>query len=125
MLAADRDALACDLWETYQVRDMEALPMKDLVVLSCGLRDNSRMKMKMAGLQNNMDRLLIAGCFDLLMHIRCGLFGSGEAMPNSMYGTLMGIEQIRGEKEIVSFDTAEEWELERNRLLGGEAKVSD
>lgn len=123
MLAEDRDALACDLWETYQVRDMEALPIKTLAVLSCGLRENSRIRLKMAGLMVDFDSLMIAGCFDMLHEIKYALVGGTR--PKSMYKVLMGIEEKEENSEILSFDSSEEWEAERRRMLGGIENVGN
>lgn len=115
MLAADRDALACDLWETYQVRDMEALPVRDLAMLSCGLRENSRIRMKMGGHDCDFDTILVAGCYDMINRVRRILTGETGEMP-SMVRILMG-EGSKKESNILSFSTASEWEAERKRLL--------
>ena len=44
MLAADRDALICDLAETYHVLDLTALPVPLLATLAAGLRGDSRIR---------------------------------------------------------------------------------
>lgn len=49
MYALDRDALVCDFAETYRVLDMWALPVPLLAVLASGLREDSRIMMKMGG----------------------------------------------------------------------------
>ena len=90
MLAADRDALACDLWETYQVTDMEALPITTLAMLSCGLRENSRIKQLMTQQKHDTETLMLALCFDALASINYALVG-GNTPPKSMYKALMGI----------------------------------
>ena len=41
MMAADEDALACDIAETYGIYDMRALPAGRLAVLAVGLREDS------------------------------------------------------------------------------------
>lgn len=50
MYAFDRDALVCDFAETYHVLDMWALPVPLLAVLASGLREDSRILMKMGGI---------------------------------------------------------------------------
>ena len=117
MLAVDRDALACDLWETYQVTDMEALPIKTLAMLSCGLRENSRIKLLMAQQKHNTETLMLALCFDALSSISFALTG-GDNPPKSVYKALMGIIDEDSD-EIVSYESAEEWEAEKKRILGG------
>lgn len=49
MLSEDENALVCDMAETYHVFDIWALPVSLLAVLASGLRENSRIKMKIAG----------------------------------------------------------------------------
>lgn len=49
MYALDKDALVCDFAETYHVLDMWALPVPLLAVLASGLREDSRIMMKMGG----------------------------------------------------------------------------
>lgn len=49
MYALDKDALVCDFAETYRVLDMWALPVPLLAVLASGLREDSRIMMKMGG----------------------------------------------------------------------------
>ena len=41
MMALDREALLCDLAETYGIYDVRALPVSTLAVLASGLRENS------------------------------------------------------------------------------------
>lgn len=49
MLAADKEALICDLAETYNIYDYRSIPVNLLSTLSVGLRDNARIKMKLRG----------------------------------------------------------------------------
>ena len=49
MIRLDRDALICDLAETYHIYDMRSLPLQTVATLSAGLRDDSRIKMKAGG----------------------------------------------------------------------------
>ena len=51
MLNLDKDALLCDLAETYHIYDYKSLPCKMVATFSCGLRADSRIKMKIAGIE--------------------------------------------------------------------------
>lgn len=42
MISIDRDALLCDLAETYHIYSMRGLPARTLAVLAFGLRADSR-----------------------------------------------------------------------------------
>ena len=118
MLATDRDALACDLWEIYHVEDMEALPVKTLAVLSCGLRDDSRIKSLMYGKPVDENKIILAGLFDALTQIRWMLGGSNGDAPKSLVSTLLGIENDDNNADVLSFETPEEWEAARQQIIG-------
>lgn len=70
MLHTDRDALLCDLAETYHVYDFGALPVLTLAALSVGLRDDSRIKMLLSGRRYISPLLLQAEIADGLTLIR-------------------------------------------------------
>ena len=73
MMHADRDALLCDLAETYHVYDLKALPVLTLAALSFGLRDDSRIKMKLSGMVYVSPVILQAAIADNLALIRYSL----------------------------------------------------
>lgn len=66
MLRSDRNALICDLAETYGIYDMGQLPVHTVAVLASGLRDNSRIKMKLTGAKASNEILLLAQAVDML-----------------------------------------------------------
>ncbi len=47
MLSADRDAVLCDMAETYGVLEMEKLPCRRLATLAAGLRADSRIMLRL------------------------------------------------------------------------------
>lgn len=110
MIAADDAALRCDLMETYHIPDYRALPARQAALFACGLRDNSRIKMALAGAPAGMEVLLLAGILDgirtLCWHnTQDGL--DGVRPPVSVLDTILR----RGEPaESAGFDTPEEFE---------------
>lgn len=71
MLSVGRDALLCDLAEVYRIYDFRALPVHTLAALACGLREDSRIKMKMAGVNYIPPYLLMVAMADntrMLLH---------------------------------------------------------
>lgn len=72
----------------------------------------------MSGSPETEDRMILAGCFDLLSQIRWMLAGSQGAAPKSMVHMLLGIDDGNS-SEVVSYDTPEEWEAARRRILEG------
>lgn len=117
-MAEDRTALVCDLAETYGVLNYKELPVETLAALSAGLRENSRIKMKMSGAKARDDILLLAAAVDRLTYIAWTKTKDAEKglnRPKSIVGIIAG----SGEKnDIVAFDTAEEFEAERARIIG-------
>ena len=116
MLATDEDALVCDLAETYGILDLEALPVQKLAVLSCGLRDNSRIKLKLAGMKIDTQTFLMAGCYDVLTWLcwtKTESARNGGEPPNGILVKLMGI----AEPENVGYATAEEFWQARDTIL--------
>lgn len=64
MYAHYHDELVCDMAETYHVFDLRALPVETLATLAVGLRENSRVKMKMAGIRYIPMEVVLSEFFD-------------------------------------------------------------
>ena len=64
MAARDEDALVCDMAETYHIFDYRALPLFLAARLACGLRENSRSKMRLAGNRIELRDALLAAILD-------------------------------------------------------------
>ena len=119
MIELDEDALICDLAETYHVYDYRSLPVKLVATLSAGLRDDSRIKMKAAGVTVAYDTLLLALIADRIEAFRYGFTKdatTGTNKPVSMVETIMG--ETKGKTGKVSFATPEEFEAAFARIIG-------
>ena len=117
MIKTDEDALVCDLAETYHVYDYKALPVNLVATLSAGLREDSRIKMKMADIKYNFQTLLLASILDGI-NLRNWLETEREedTRPESMVNILLGKEkQTFDEKE--TFISAEEFKQKRKELI--------
>lgn len=116
MIGTDRDALLCDLAETYHIFDFRALPVLTLAALCFGLREDSRIKMKMAGMRYIPPLVLFANIADNLTLIRHGLFAKKNAkLPKLYTDMMMGPEPE--EHESMLFASGEDFEIERKRIL--------
>ena len=119
MLAADEDALICDLAETYGIFDYRALPVPLLATLAVGLRDNSRIKMRLCGSAVAQDTMLLAAAVDKLTFLAWAKTKdaqSGRNRPQSIWAALLGREKSKS--AVVAFDTAAEFEAARAEILG-------
>ena len=118
MMAVDKTALICDLAETYGVLNYKELPVETLAALSAGLRENSRIKMKIAGVKVQSDILLLAAAVDRLTFLAWSKTKDAEKggnRPKSIVDILNG--SVR-ESNIMAFDTAEEFEAAREEIIG-------
>lgn len=121
MITLDEDALMCDLAETYHIYDYRSLPCKKIAVFSCGLRDDSRIKMKMSGMKITIEQTMLAVTVDrlgLLIWMNSKDGAKGINRPKSMLKEMLSI----GEPEkdtIVSFSSATDFEEEWNRRKEG------
>lgn len=119
MLRCDRDALICDMAETYRIYDLGSLPLRTVAALACGLRDDSRIKMKMSGVNVPANILLLARIVDELgilawQNTRDGANGTNP--PESLADRLLHPE-MAGKGAITAFDTPEEFEAARKAII--------
>lgn len=118
MLAVDRTALICDLAETYGILDYKVLPVETLAALSVGLRENSRIKMKLSGAKVKPDFLLLAAAVDrlsLLVWSKTKDAEKGRKRPKSLVEVLNGKKK---ESDVMAFNTVEEWERAKAKIIG-------
>lgn len=117
MITTDEDALICDLAETYQIYDYKSLPLQRVAIFCIGLRDDSRIKMKLSGCKYSINTMLLASATDylaLLYWAQTKDAQQGLNRPSSVLDILLE-RQEDGDKVI--FNTAEEFEAKRREIL--------
>jgi hypothetical protein len=119
MMAEDKTALICDLAETYGVLNYRELPVETLAALSVGLRENSRIKMKLSGTKAEPDILLLAAAVDRLTFLAWSKTKDAEKGRNRPRSIVDVITGKKSENDILAFDTAEEFEAARKSIIGG------
>lgn len=120
MISANRNALLCDLAETYGIFDFEALPVSTLATLSVGLRDDSRIKMYMTGAKVSRSEILLAAAVDRLSMLWWAKTEDGQNnvnRPKSMLSIILG-EQEKQTSNVEAFDTADEFEAAWESITG-------
>ena len=125
MIKVDEDALICDLAETYQIYDYRQLPPKMVAVFSYGLKEDSRIKMKLSGQTVPSDTLLLASMVDklnTLVWFKTKDGQKGKNMPPSIVSVLTGKDKTDNNKDMVVFNSGEDFVNRRKMLLqtGGE-----
>ena len=104
--------LICDFAETYHILDWRTLPLNTAAALSVGLRENSRVKMKIAGVDAGQDTLLLAAIVDrlsLLWWAKTKDAESGRNKPKSIFEQLTRRPEDEPEKKVTAFRSGEEF----------------
>lgn len=117
MQKTDPDALLCDLAETYHIYSLDALPLPTVAILAAGLRDNSRIKLKMAGALYTMTDTLLGGILDrlsLLVYANTKDAAKGRNYP-AMVTDAMYVKKPA--EEIQGFASGKDFDDYRRRLI--------
>ena len=124
MMKVDRYALECDLAETYHIFDIYELPLRKVALFSYGLRDNSRIKLKMNEMNYSFETILLAGITDKLSYLlwsRSDDAAKGINKPDSILSKLLGVES-GNQKDHITFNTGEDFEKMRIEILNKEKR---
>ena len=120
MLRTDETALICDLAETYGVMDWKALPLRTVAALSSGLRDDSRIKMKLSGRNVPSDIALLAAAVDrlsLLVWAKTKDAEYNRNKPESILAKMLESGKEEEKKDFGVFNSPEEFEAARRRAI--------
>lgn len=120
MIKLDEEALICDLAETYQIYDYKQLPLSKVAVFSCGLRENSRIKMKLAQQVVPFETLILASILDklsVLLWTKTKDAEKGKNMPQMIMDELIPHVQKIKQMDTSIFDSSEDFEQRRKELI--------
>lgn len=119
MISIDENALICDFAETYNIYDYRKLRPEYASILAIGLRDNSRIKMKISGMKYPLDTLLIASANDRLSYLLWAKTKDGQKgrkKPKLIFDYLVS---EKNNEEYMTFDTAQAFKDYCDRLRKG------
>lgn len=117
MLKNDEDALICDLAETYHIYDYRQLPAWKVAVFSYGLKDDSRIKMKLFNQHVDLTTLLLATAVDklsMLLWAKTADAQKGRNKPQLIVDSLLN--NAIDNKNMV-FHSGKDFEIARAKLL--------
>lgn len=121
MIKTDEEALICDLAETYNIYDYKELPLKKVALFSYGLKENSRIRMKMNNQLVPIDTLLLAGISDkvnTLIWFQTKDGQKGKNRPASITDSLTNNKnKTDGANDFVVFNSGEDFEKVRQGLV--------
>ena len=122
MATFDEYALICDFAETYGIFDLYELPAPLAATLAVGLRDNSRIKTKMNNMIMPLDDYLLAAIYDdvqMLCWMNTKDAVHGHNKPERVLKTMTENASKKQENNFVVFDSPEDFQRARERLLRG------
>ena len=117
MIVTDENALVCDLAEVYHIYDYKSLPLSKVAIFSCGLREDSRIKMKMNDINYPLNTMLLAAIVDRLSFLawtKTVDSQKGRNRPSSIMDHLFGTKK---EKEVIGFETPEDFKNEWIKIV--------
>lgn len=114
MIRIDLDSLECDLAETYHIFNMRELSPRRIALFAVGLRDNSRIKIKISGIPIEFSTLLAASITDKLSILIKVLSGPEAPEPMLITNKLLGNEKGN---ETEGFDSGADFMEYRNSLI--------
>lgn len=118
MLQYDRDALLCDFAETYHIYSFTGLPVRTLAALASGLRDDSRIKMKLSGAKLSLRDALTAATLDRLTWLVWAQSEDGQRGENYPKSILSMLMEGKKQEDNSGFEDAADYEAEWERLTG-------
>jgi len=123
MIKCDEFALICDLAETYQIYDYRVMPPLRVAIFAAGLREDSRIKLKMSGQKVSMETSLLAGISDSLNMLVWMNSSDGQKGRNKPMLITSLLSERPEKSDAVTFASGEDFENYRNKLIakiGGE-----
>ncbi|MBO1087616.1 DUF5361 domain-containing protein [Enterococcus hirae] len=130
MIKIDEEALICDLAETYQIYEYKQLPVCMVAVFSYGLKEDSRIKLKMSNQLVSFETMLLAGIYDrlsLLLWSKTKDAEKGKNMPKAVSDELDLSPRKTKQADTSLFNSSEDFEQRRKELIkqieyGGEGQ---
>ena len=119
MLAIDRNALICDLAETYRIYDYRRVPGRTLGILAAGLGPDTRIGKTINGVRGSVSEILLARILDGIQFLCWAKTEDGQKgrnRPKSVASDFF----ISEDKNKVKKTTIEDFEAIRERITGGQ-----
>lgn len=110
--------MICDLAETYHILNYRELPPLLVATLCMGLRDNSRVKMDIAGTKISLEQHLLARITDELAFQSWAKTKDGQKNRNRPTSVLKTLLEDKKE-ETETFLTSEEFDKAWERITNG------
>ena len=113
MISADKDLFMCDMVESYGIINYEQLPAVTVAAFAYGLRDDSRIKLKLRGERAPREVSLLCWLIDELRMFRWSLSEdaqNGVSPPEKIYDRLLYPEKFENNNVQWTFEDEEEFD---------------
>lgn len=120
MLSRYHDELICDFAETYHIYDIRQFKPGYIAVLAHGLRADSRVKMAVMQAKDVPQMAVLSGMLDRLSWLvwaETKDAAKNRNRPKSVYEMIFGSSDSKD--KVQGFDTSDEFELARAKILYG------
>ncbi len=114
------ELLICDLAETYGIYDFRSLPARTVATLACGLRENSRIKMKLSGEEATFEQMMLINIYDRLNWLAWSRTKAAQDGGDAPEPLLNAIIKPSEKNEKIGFTSGEEFERYKESILRGE-----
>lgn len=121
MVATDEDAFICDMMETYHIDDYMSKRCDFIATLAAGLREDSRIRMKISGERITGKMAILSMIYDDVHWLHWAMTEDGQKnrkQPDSLHDRLVGIYKS-DDKGILMFESGEDFKKYRRSLLKG------
>ena len=120
IIKENEDDLVCDLMQYYHISNWRSYSPFFISTLTFGLPEESRIMKAVSGMKYSIDRMLIAVIADKLSLLWWAKTVDGQKnqnRPKSFVDILIGNVKKEESKDIITFNTPEEFEAYRAELV--------
>lgn len=114
MINLDKEALECDMAETYGIFDLKSLPISKIAVLAKGLNNNSRIKKILTKTPCDLNTILLMSIADSLNWLVWSKTKDASKNKNKPVSLLRDLYK---EKETLSLKSGKDFEIEREKII--------
>lgn len=116
-MRVDKEALECDLAETYGIYDINTLPISKIAIFAKGLRENSRIKKILGGLPADPNTILLTSITDSVNWLVWSKTKDGSKNKNKPKSLLSSLYGNTKKKDAISLKSGKEYEIMRKQII--------
>lgn len=119
MRAVDEAALICDFAEFYHIYDWNQFPLKRQAILACGLPEQARIIRKLTQQKAPLETVLLMAAVDSIREFEYQYIAAHSKKKPKKPESLLAAFQKDKTKEVRAYETVNDFEKARARIIGG------